>query len=77
MGNIQTYILTNTFFVTYAQDHSFKCRLHHTHEGRQIKMACNVPHLYQFIPIQFCNAKKHLKVSIPDNGIQIGIDSTQ
>ena len=37
---------------------SVECGLHHTPEGRQVKMACDVPHINQFIPTQACNIKQ-------------------
>ena len=57
MGNIQTYSLTNTVFVTHVKKPSFECAIHHRPEARQVKVACDVPHLYQFIPNQACLVK--------------------
>ena len=51
MGSIQKQAFTDTIFLTYDQNYSFECGLQHTLEGRQVKMACDVPGLYHFIPI--------------------------
>ena len=39
-------------FVTHTLKHSVQCGIHCTPEGRQVKMACHVPCLCQFFPIQ-------------------------
>ena len=50
--NIQMHALTDMIFVTQVLKRSVDSRIHRTLEGREVKMACNVPHLCQFIPIQ-------------------------
>ena len=49
-----TYAPYNTNFVTHTQKRSIERVIHRTPEKKQVKMACDVPHLGQFIPIQVC-----------------------
>ena len=43
-----------TFFVTHPYKWFIECKIQHMTEARQVKMACDVPHLYQCVPVQAC-----------------------
>ena len=57
MGHIKTHALTNALFVMHPWKLPIKCGIHHSPETTQVKMACDVNHLYQFIPVQACLRK--------------------
>ena len=61
MGKIQSHALTYTIFLRHTIKRVFECGIHYTPERRQVKMTCDVPHLYQLIPI---HAEFHLLVII-------------
>ena len=35
---------------------SVKCGIRHAFEITQVKMVCDIPHLFQFIPVQACKS---------------------
>lgn len=61
MCRIQRYALTDTFSVRHVKEPSFACQICHTPKARQVKMACDVLSLYQFIFIQAWKVYIHLK----------------
>ena len=46
MDLIKTHAFTNTAFVTHLQKRSIECRVNFATEARQVKIVCEVPHLY-------------------------------
>ena len=51
MGHIKMHALTITPSVTDPSKQLIKCRIHHRPKVRQIKMTCDIPHMYQsFMP---------------------------
>ena len=51
MDHIQKYALTNTFSIRHAKKRSIERQVYHAHEAGQVKMACDFPHLCQFISV--------------------------
>lgn len=62
MGN--ACVSTKQIFITYTLKCSIECRIHRTHQERQVNIACNVPYLCQFSPIQACWLHQSITLSI-------------
>ena len=61
LSHIKKHALTNTIFIIHSQKETIKCAIYHTPKARQVKMACDVLSLYQFIFIQAWKVYIHLK----------------
>ena len=52
MGHIQTHALPNTFLTMKTQKRRIAYENHHTPDAKQVKMVCNITHMYQSILVR-------------------------